>query len=116
MNPSSITLASLESLEDLLANSCQTVRRIRLQSTNGDLSPEQAVELVADVAKSIAEFCGEKPVQYFRSKVNGAIRRYGLGVPAFRYSDATAWLSGNGIEITDLDELWDEIPASEGEV
>jgi len=60
---SNITLCRLMALEDLLADSCHTVRRIRLQSMAGDLSPDQAAALVEDVADSIAKFCekGELP-------------------------------------------------------
>ncbi len=63
MNPDTITLDSLEALEDLLANSCQTVRRIKLKAANGDISPEEAVMHVSVVAHSIATFTGKPEFQ-----------------------------------------------------
>lgn len=59
MNAERITLCRLLALEELLVISCQSIRRVRLQSMAGDLNPDQAAVLVADVAESIAKFCGE---------------------------------------------------------
>jgi hypothetical protein len=53
----SITLDFLEALEDLLANSCQTIRRVRLRSLAGDLGPQDAAVIVRETAETINQFC-----------------------------------------------------------
>ena len=57
MNPNDITINSLEALEDILANACQTIHRCRLQAENGDIGTAEAALTVAHVAEAIASFC-----------------------------------------------------------
>ena len=59
MSPDRLTLCRLLALEELLSASNQVIRRVRLQSMAGDLSPDEATVIVRDVAESIAKFCGE---------------------------------------------------------
>jgi len=46
MNPDAITIDQLDKFEDLLAASCQSIHRAKLESAAGIMTPEGAVNVI----------------------------------------------------------------------
>ena len=56
MTAADLTIAQLEELENVLAVSCQAVRRIRLQSLAGDIGPDDAMIAVIESVDPIDQW------------------------------------------------------------
>lgn len=52
-----ITFSRLDDLAALLDACCQTIRRVKLQAFNGDISTEEAAATVRETAETINQFC-----------------------------------------------------------
>ena len=109
-----ITAETIRQIADKAYDASMNVMRMYYEVLASEITPADAAAKLRDILAPLQIESDEK-ARYFRSRVNGAIRRYGIGIPSFRLADCQLWDSGNNIQIDELDELWDEITAEEGE-
>ena len=111
ITPDTITTDFLVRIHDEALAAVLQIRQISLLADSGEIGPAEASKRLAEALAPLQI----NNARYFRSKVNGAIRRYGFGVDAFRYADQNEWFGSNGITMQELDEFWEEVSSEEGE-